>query len=94
MSAEEVRAAYRVNPKPAYPRQALMRNWTGKVILRVHVAADGSVGSVSVQESSGHDILDEAAVDAVKTWRFNPAKRNGQPVAVWATVPITFRLQN
>jgi protein TonB len=86
------RAKYGFNPKPEYPRIARSRGWEGKVLLKVQVSADGVSEQVSVQHSSGHDSLDEAAVAAVEKWRFIPAKRGGTPVASSVIVPIIFRL--
>jgi protein TonB len=48
---------------------------------------------VSVDTSSGSTALDEAALDAVRKWRFVPAKRGAQPVEAWHLVPIVFRLE-
>ncbi len=50
---------------PAYPRLAERRGWTGTVVLLIDVAADGSVTDVTIESTSGHDILDEGAVTAV-----------------------------
>ena len=86
------RANYKSNPKPAYPRIAKSRGWQGRVLLRVQVTAAGRSASVQVQQSSGHEILDEAAVEAVKNWTFIPAKRGTTPVASSVTVPIQFKL--
>ncbi|WP_374087305.1 energy transducer TonB [Methylomicrobium lacus] len=88
------KANYKSNPKPEYPRLARSRGWQGKVLLRVQVTADGHAASVQVQQSSGHEILDEAAVEAVKNWTFIPAKRGDTPVASTVTVPMPFKLLN
>jgi protein TonB len=87
-----VDAGYGYNPKPKYPSIARSRGWEGKVLLQVHVSADGDAEGVSVSQSSGHDILDEAAVAAVEGWRFRPAKRGDTPVASTVSVPINFKL--
>jgi protein TonB len=89
-----VGANYGYNPKPKYPSVARSRGWEGKVILQVHVSADGEAEQVSVSQSSGHDILDEAAVSAVEGWRFVPAKRGDTAVASTVNVPINFKLDN
>lgn len=89
-----VGANYGYNPKPKYPSIARSRGWEGKVILQVHVSADGDAQQVSVSQSSGHDILDEAAVNAVEGWRFVPAKRGDKAVASTVNVPINFKLDN
>ena len=85
-------AAYLHNPKPLYPAMAKRRQWEGKVILKVKVLASGAASEVSIQTSSGHEILDEAALDAVRQWHFVPAKRGGQPVDSLVNVPINFNL--
>jgi protein TonB len=61
--------------------------------LRVHVASDGRVADVVVQESAGHPDLDQAAVDAVRRWRFEPARRGTEAVAMWVLLPVEFRLK-
>jgi len=86
-------AAYLNNPKPNYPRMARQRHWEGRVVLRVFVTADGHCGDLSVQRSSGHEALDEAAMDAVKQWRFVPGKHGDSAVASWVNVPIEFSLE-
>jgi protein TonB len=86
------RANYKSNPKPEYPRLARSRGWQGKVLLRVQVTADGRSAAVTVQQSSGHRQLDDAAVAAVEQWTFVPARRGATPVASTVTVPIQFKL--
>lgn len=88
------KANYGFNPKPAYPRIARNRGWQGKVLLKVQVSAGGTSQSVAVHKSSGHELLDEAAIEAVKKWRFIPARRGNTPVASSVIVPILFSLQN
>lgn len=84
--------AYLNNPAPEYPLIARQRHWQGTVLFRVHVNADGQALQVNIQHSSGHDILDESALDAVKDWHFVPAKRGDIPETSWVTVPIVFEL--
>jgi protein TonB len=62
------------------------------VWLRIEIREDGSVGEVSVDETSGHEILDRAAVDAVRTWHFTPAMEDGRPVRSEPRQPIVFSL--
>ena len=71
---------------------AKRRQWEGKVILKVRVLADGKASQVSIATSSGHEVLDEAALEAVSQWHFVPAKRGGQAVESWVNVPINFNL--
>lgn len=82
------------NPAPLYPRSARLAGQEGRVVLRVQVAANGSVASLHVVESSGTDALDASAVRAVRDWRFRPATRAGHPVAAVVEVPVTFRLRD
>lgn len=79
---------------PEYPAFAKNSGIEGEVILEVEVFADGSVGAINVLKSllPGPGGLDEAAIKAVKQWEFQPAKSGGKPVAVWATLPVTFTL--
>ena len=85
-------AGYLSNPPPEYPAFAQRQGWEGKVILRVHVQANGKASSVDVKQTSGRKTLDDAALEVVKTWTFAPAKRGNTPIDGWATVPIEFKL--
>lgn len=85
-------AGYLNNPAPVYPSVAQRRGLEGRVLLKVHVLASGQPDSVSVAKSSGHDILDEAAVKAVTGWVFEPAKRGQTPIDGWVNVPLNFKL--
>lgn len=89
----DYKAAYLNNPRPPYPMVARRMGWSGKVVLNVEVLAEGSCGDLSVFKSSGHEILDKAAMQTVKSWRFAPARRGGQPVTQWFKVPIQFSLE-
>jgi len=78
-------------PIPVYPKDALDQDLSGKVSLSVVVAADGSVKSVEVAAGSGHRLLDEAAVRAVKQgWTFSPGMKNGQPEPGRVVVTFVF----
>ncbi len=80
------------NAKPVYPTMAKRNGEQGTVVLRVLVRHDGTAGTVEVKSSSGFPRLDQSAVDAVKTWRFNPATVDGKAVDEWYQVPIPFKL--
>ena len=86
-------AAYLHNPAPEYPMVARRMAWQGRVVVRVEVLADGKAGEVKLQQSSGHSVLDEAAIRAVRNWRFTPAQQAGQLVTKWFLVPIPFVLK-
>lgn len=90
--SEALPPRYGYRREPEYPRLAVRRGYEGTVLLRVHILHDGRVEAVEIEESSGHHILDRAARKAVRTWRFTPARRGERPVASWALVPITFKL--
>ena len=80
------------NPPPRYPYRARQRGQEGRVILRVRVTASGKPSTVSVRQSSGYRLLDEAALAAVKRWQFTPARQSGVAVAGWLDVPFAFKL--
>ena len=79
--------------RPSYPSTPKRLGIQGTALLRVHVLADGRVGDVAVEQSAGHRDLDDAAVDAVRRWRFEPARRGDDPVAMWVRLPVEFRLR-
>jgi protein TonB len=80
--------------KPRYPDTARRQGVEGVTTLRFAVLANGRVGEVTVANSAGHPDLDRSAVEAVKTWLFEPARRGKEPVKVWVTLPVRFTLQN
>lgn len=79
--------------RPGYPASARRLGIQGVALLKVHVLIDGRVGDVVVQETAGHPDLDQAAADAVRRWRFDPARRGEDPVAMWVLLPVEFRLK-
>lgn len=80
------------NPRPRYPLVARQRGQQGRVVLRVTVSAGGQAENVEIKTSSGYRLLDQAALKTVKSWRFRPARQNGQAVGVVLEVPVAFRL--
>ncbi|HWR06572.1 energy transducer TonB [Sporomusa sp.] len=84
--------AYLYGSRPAYPQAARKAGWEGAVVVRALIDTAGTVASVSVKEGSGYDILDEAAVQAVKKWRYTPAKEGGVPVTSLHDIRVRFRL--
>ncbi|MDP1772769.1 MAG: energy transducer TonB [Methylobacter sp.] len=86
-------AAYLNNPAPDYPSISRREGEQGLVLLRVQVTANGTAASVELQTSSGSTRLDQAALEAVKKWRFIPAKRGEQPVSASVTVPVRFSIE-
>lgn len=85
-------ANYGINPLPKYPLTAREKGYEGTVYLRVLVRVDGRVERLTVDRSSGYEMLDRAAVDAVREWAFFPAKRGGKTVESWVLLPVKFAL--
>ena len=78
--------------RPVYPESARRAGVQGTTLLRIHIETDGRVSDVSVARSAGHQALDEAAAEAVRRWRFEPALNAAGPVSMWAVVPVEFRI--
>lgn len=85
-------ANYVHNPKPEYPERARREGWEGTVLLQVLVDQEGKSKWVEVSRSSGFESLDGAALEAVKRWRFHPARYGEKRVESWVKIPIIFRL--
>ena len=81
------------NPKPAYPLAARRRGMQGRVLVSAHVRSDGACAEVRLHRSSGHSLLDQSALEAVRHWRFLPARRAGMAIDSWVEVPVSFRLE-
>ena len=79
--------------RPSYPASAKRLEVQGTTLLRVHVLENGRVGDVSVDQSAGHPDLDRAATEAVRRWRFEPARRGNEAIAMWVQIPVEFRLR-
>jgi periplasmic protein TonB len=86
-------ADYLDNPAPNYPALSRRSGEQGKVLLRVFVEPGGTAGQVLVVASSGFERLDSAAIDAVRRWKFVPAKQGENVIAAWVVVPINFSLK-
>lgn len=81
------------NRPPNYPVEELLAGIQGRVLLRVLVLSDGSVAELSVDATSGSANLDSAALEAVRAWRFTPARRRGTAVAHEVIVPVRFSIR-
>ncbi len=90
---QEARPIYRENPKPRYPESARRRGHHGTVVLEVLVDDSGRVETLRLFKSSGHIILDKAALSTVEKWRFEPGIRGRDKVKMWVRVPIRFHLE-
>ncbi len=78
--------------KPVYTEEGRRRSVEGDVVMEVVVRADGSIGTVRVLQGLGSG-LDQRAIDAVRQWRFSPARRYGTPVDVLVEIAVEFRLR-
>jgi len=85
-------AAYLDNPPPVYSQLSRRLRESGTVLLRVRVSVEGRSEQVGIEQGSGFERLDQAAVEAVRRWRFVPAKQGEQAIAASVIVPINFRL--
>lgn len=85
-------AAFLDNPAPRYPQLSRRRREEGRVLLDVFIRADGGVGDVKLKRSSGFTRLDDAAIEAVRRWRYVPAMRGTQALDYWHVQPLDFEL--
>lgn len=90
----DYKAAYLKNPKPPYPPMAVKMRLEGKVTLLVEVLPDGRAGRVGLESSSGHELLDQSALETVKKWQFAPARKDGVIISQVVRIPITFNLKS
>lgn len=77
-----------------YPIEAQKQGIEGKVVLKVFVSEKGEVPNIEIVESSGHDSLDQAAIDSVKRWIFIPADVNGKKCASDTEITVVFMLKS
>lgn len=84
---------YLKNPPPEYPAAARRRGYEGTVMIEVLVDREGGVKDLRLFSSSGYDMLDRAAMRAVRGWVFEPATQGQEKVEMWVRVPLTFRLK-
>jgi TonB family protein len=77
-------------PAPAYPKDALAQHISGKVVLLIDVDAQGNPTSVVVDKSEPAGVFDQASIDAARKWKFQPAVKDGRPIAGRISVPVQF----
>jgi protein TonB len=77
---------------PTYPSRARQKGVTGVVVLRILVSAAGDVLQVKVDRAEPPGVFEDAAVEAARTWRFNPATYHGAAVKTWVRQPVRFDL--
>ena len=81
------------NKAPQYPMLSRKRKEQGTVWLLLLVSKEGVVTQLKLKKTSGFDRLDQAALQAVKKWKFQPARKQGQPIDYWYELPLKFSLQ-
>ena len=91
--AAQFDADYLQNPAPKYPLLSSRLREEGTVYLRVHVHIEGYAINVAIETSSGFARLDQAGLDAVRQWRFVPARQGVRTLSSWVIVPINFYLK-
>jgi len=90
----EGKPRYRHPPAPpVYPPRAVELNQQGEVLVRVRLDPEGAAVEVVLHRPSGFQMLDRAAIAAVKSWHFLPATRDGRPVSAWVEIPVRFHLR-
>lgn len=90
----DYKASYLKNPKPPYPPLAVKMRLEGKVALLAEVLPNGRAGKVAIETSSGHDLLDQSALQTVKQWQFTPARKDGVIISQVVRIPINFNLKS
>ncbi len=90
----DYKASYLKNPKPPYPPLAVKMRLEGKVTLLAEVLPNGRAGKVAIESSSGHDLLDQSALQTVKQWQFTPARKDGVIISQVVLIPINFNLKS
>ena len=89
----DARPKYLRNPAPNYPLDSRRRGEEGLVLLSADVDASGRASQVGIKKSSGYSLLDASALDAVRRWKFEPAKIGSLRVASQVEIPVRFKLK-
>lgn len=85
-------AAHLNNPAPSYPSMSRRLAEQGRVVLDVYILANGRVGELRINQSSGFKRLDDAAMQAVKKWQYVPARRGNEAISFWYIQPLSFSI--
>ncbi len=91
-AVREAAPLYKTNPPPQYPRLARRRGLEGVVMLEAQIDSNGRVIDLRIFTSSGHTILDKAALKSVRKWQFSPGTIGGRAQSMWVKVPVRFKL--
>lgn len=85
---------YQENAPPPYPVSSRLRGHEGVVLISAEILSEGRVGNAKIKSSSGYGILDQSALEAVRAWKFDPARKMGKPVPVRVDIPVRFVLND
>ncbi|MBH1970924.1 energy transducer TonB [Moraxellaceae bacterium AER2_44_116] len=85
-------AAHLSNPAPSYPSMSRRLGEQGRVVLEVYILVNGTVGEIRLKQSSGFKRLDQAAMQAVKKWQYQPAHKGQHAIDFWYVQPLSFSL--
>lgn len=94
ITAPRFNAAYLNNPPRTYPAAARRAGYEGTVLIRARIQIDGKADLVEIKKSSGYSVLDQTALEAVRQWRFVPARKGNDAVVEWVDIPWKFKLEN
>jgi protein TonB len=92
--ALDYKSNYLNNPKPPYPALAIKLGLEGKVVILVDVLPSGKAGKVVVENSSGHELLDQSALQTISKWQFASTRKDGVITNQVIRIPITFNLKS
>ena len=93
VTAVSRKVEYLYNPPPDYPPRARRLGLEGEVLIRTRVLPNGESGELVLVQSSGYALLDQAAMEAVRKWRFRPARHGNELIVSWVEIPVRFRLE-
>jgi len=77
-----------------YPRKAIRKGWEGQTVVAAEILPDGSVGRTALAKTSGHEVLDQAAREAIKDWKFGTESEQHEAVPQYVDIPVTFKLKD
>lgn len=93
-STVDYQSNYLNNPKPPYPALAIKLGLEGKVVILAEVLPSGKAGKVVIENSSGHELLDESALQTISKWQFASIRKDGVIKNQVVRIPITFNLKS
>ena len=77
-----------------YPRKAVRKGWEGQTVVAAEILPDGSVGRMVLAKTSGHEMLDHAAQEAIKTWKFSAESGKAEAVPQYVDIPVLFKIED